>query len=46
MPLLALSQSGMLAADGKPLAFSFGDGVLSFTLPRLEVFAMVVVEPA
>ncbi len=36
----------MLAADGKPLAFTFGDGVLSFTLPRLEVFAMVVVEPA
>jgi hypothetical protein len=36
----------MLATDGKPLAFAFKDGVLSFTLPRLEVFAMVVVDPS
>ena len=35
-----------LAPDGKALPFAFKDGVLSFTLPRLEVFAMVVVDPA
>lgn len=35
-----------LAPEGKALPFSHAGGVLSFVLPRLELFAMAVVEPA